>query len=75
MTFCKISFFMQFFVGQKAKAPEVKNKAKGKIVCALQRESSKGENVTVGKNSPKKCISFHLGIFCNWKTHKNVGSF
>ena len=35
---------MQFFVGQKTKAPEVKNKAKGKIVCALQssvRENAK----------------------------------
>ena len=53
MAFCKISKFIQFFVGQKTKAPEVKNKAKGKIVCALQRESSVRENAKTSLEKQK----------------------
>ena len=48
---------MQFFVGQKAKAPEVKNKAKRKIVSALQRESSVRENAKNGFGMSKNTKS------------------
>ena len=49
---------MQNFVGPKVKAVEAYYKDEAKIVCALQRESSKGENVRMGRILPKRVFSF-----------------